>query len=160
MHTRKRTDSFCSEWMVSSSDQPCKIGFEKPAHVKPVGTFNNTFFNFQHGKRKILSPSITTGLMATIFIGWFVTTLTRSFTACMNSVPHKPSVTKSCFCCFMQWELLLADYEEARASIEDIRLIAENFEELCQRNLAANSGFAFFALFWFPPLLGKDVWFR
>ncbi|KAH6555720.1 hypothetical protein KP509_1Z233200 [Ceratopteris richardii] len=37
------------------------------------------------------------------------------------------------------WELLLADYEEAKASIEDIRHISDNFEELCQRNLAANS---------------------
>jgi hypothetical protein len=38
------------------------------------------------------------------------------------------------------WNLLLADYSETVESIEDIRDIAENFEELCQRNLAANSG--------------------
>jgi hypothetical protein len=40
----------------------------------------------------------------------------------------------------LQWNLLLADYSETVESIEDIRDIAENFEELCQRNLAANSG--------------------
>ncbi|KAI5059889.1 hypothetical protein GOP47_0024309 [Adiantum capillus-veneris] len=37
------------------------------------------------------------------------------------------------------WELILTDYKETRASIEDIRLIADDFEELCQRNLAENS---------------------
>ncbi|CAK9273792.1 unnamed protein product [Sphagnum jensenii] len=41
------------------------------------------------------------------------------------------------------WNLLLADYSETVESIEDIRDIAENFEELCQRNLAANSGMNF-----------------
>ncbi|MCO5599468.1 hypothetical protein L7F22_053572 [Adiantum nelumboides] len=46
-------------------------------------------------------------------------------------------------------ELVLIDYKEARASIEDIRLIADNFEELCQRNLAANSGMNFKDLFLF-----------
>jgi hypothetical protein len=40
----------------------------------------------------------------------------------------------------MQKKLLLADAEETRASIEDIRAISDNFEELCERNLAANSG--------------------
>jgi hypothetical protein len=43
----------------------------------------------------------------------------------------------------VQWNLLLADYSETVESIEDIRDIAENFEELCQRNLAANSGMNF-----------------
>lgn len=43
-------------------------------------------------------------------------------------------------CCMMQKKLLLADAEETRASIEDIRAISDNFEELCERNLAANSG--------------------
>ena len=40
----------------------------------------------------------------------------------------------------VQKKLLLADAEETRASIEDIRSISDNFEELCERNLAVNSG--------------------
>ncbi|KAI5060603.1 hypothetical protein GOP47_0025023 [Adiantum capillus-veneris] len=47
------------------------------------------------------------------------------------------------------WELILTDYKETRASIEDIRLIADDFEELCQRNLAENSGMNFKDLFLF-----------
>ncbi|KAJ7556404.1 hypothetical protein O6H91_05G081700 [Diphasiastrum complanatum] len=37
------------------------------------------------------------------------------------------------------WRLLTDDYKETVASIEDIREISDNFEYLCQRNLAANS---------------------
>lgn len=47
------------------------------------------------------------------------------------------------------WKLLLADYKETRASIEDIRSVADNFEELCQRNLAANSGMNLYDFFVF-----------
>ncbi|CAM8926130.1 unnamed protein product [Rhodiola kirilowii] len=38
------------------------------------------------------------------------------------------------------WDLLLKDYEEAKSYIEDIRDICDDFESLCQRNLAANTG--------------------
>ncbi|XP_042501675.1 2-oxoglutarate and iron-dependent oxygenase JMJD4 [Macadamia integrifolia] len=38
------------------------------------------------------------------------------------------------------WELLVKDYREAREYIEDIRDICDDFEGLCQRNLAANTG--------------------
>ena len=39
-----------------------------------------------------------------------------------------------------QWNLLLKDYCEAKGYIEDIREICDDFEWLCQRNLAANTG--------------------
>ena len=41
---------------------------------------------------------------------------------------------------FSQWNLLLRDYAEAKEYIEDIKDICDDFEGLCQRNLAANTG--------------------
>lgn len=38
------------------------------------------------------------------------------------------------------WNLLLRDYNEAKEYIEDIRDVCDDFEGLCQRNLAANTG--------------------
>ncbi|KAK1268517.1 F-box protein [Acorus gramineus] len=37
------------------------------------------------------------------------------------------------------WNLLVKDYNEAREYIDDIRDISDDFEGLCQRNLAANT---------------------
>uniref|UniRef100_A0A5B7B2H0 Putative jmjC domain-containing protein 4 isoform X2 n=1 Tax=Davidia involucrata TaxID=16924 RepID=A0A5B7B2H0_DAVIN len=39
------------------------------------------------------------------------------------------------------WDLLLRDYNEAKDYIEDIKDICDDFEGLCQRNLAANTGY-------------------
>ncbi|PIA61786.1 hypothetical protein AQUCO_00200050v1 [Aquilegia coerulea] len=47
------------------------------------------------------------------------------------------------------WKLLLKDYNEAKEYIEDIRDICEDFESLCQRNLAANTGMNFSDFFSF-----------
>jgi len=41
------------------------------------------------------------------------------------------------------WNLLIKDYNEAKEYIEDIRSISDDFESLCQRNLAANTGMNF-----------------
>ncbi|XP_065875119.1 arginine-specific demethylase JMJ20 isoform X2 [Euphorbia lathyris] len=41
------------------------------------------------------------------------------------------------------WDLLWRDYNEAKGYIEDIREICDDFEALCQRNLAANTGMNF-----------------
>ncbi|XP_057459751.1 arginine-specific demethylase JMJ20 isoform X2 [Actinidia eriantha] len=41
------------------------------------------------------------------------------------------------------WDLLLRDYIEAKEYIEDIKDICDDFEGLCQRNLAANTGMNF-----------------
>ncbi|KAF3503123.1 hypothetical protein F2Q69_00040078 [Brassica cretica] len=38
------------------------------------------------------------------------------------------------------WDLLGKDYKDTEESIEDIRDISDDFEALCQRNLAANTG--------------------
>ncbi|CAN8264569.1 unnamed protein product [Cochlearia groenlandica] len=38
------------------------------------------------------------------------------------------------------WDLLWKDYKDTEESIEDIRDISDDFEALCQRNLAANTG--------------------
>lgn len=38
-----------------------------------------------------------------------------------------------------KWDLLLRDYLEAKECIEDLKG-CDDFEELCQRNLAANTG--------------------
>lgn len=43
----------------------------------------------------------------------------------------------------LQWDLLLREYGEARWYIEDIKDICDNFEVLCQKNLAANAGMPF-----------------
>lgn len=40
----------------------------------------------------------------------------------------------------LQWDLLVGDYNEAKELIEDVRDICDDFESLCQRNLAANTG--------------------
>ncbi|KAG8378810.1 hypothetical protein BUALT_Bualt07G0023600 [Buddleja alternifolia] len=48
-----------------------------------------------------------------------------------------------------QWDLLLREYHEAKAYIEDIKDICDNFEGLCQRNLAANAGMDFSDFFIF-----------
>lgn len=40
----------------------------------------------------------------------------------------------------LQWDLLLRDYNEAKEYIEDIKDTCDDFEGLCQRNLAANTG--------------------
>ncbi|CAL9760646.1 unnamed protein product [Musa acuminata subsp. burmannicoides] len=42
------------------------------------------------------------------------------------------------------WGLLLRDYNVAKEYIEDIRNICDDFEGLCQRNLAANTGMNFY----------------
>lgn len=42
------------------------------------------------------------------------------------------------------WDLLSRDYDDAKEYIEDIRDICDDFEGLCQRNLAANTGMNFF----------------
>lgn len=47
------------------------------------------------------------------------------------------------------WDLLLRDYKEAKEYIEDIKDICEDFEGLCQRNLAANTGMNFSDFFIF-----------
>ncbi|KAK1302692.1 F-box protein [Acorus calamus] len=47
------------------------------------------------------------------------------------------------------WNLLVKDYNEARGYIDDIRDISDDFEGLCQRNLAANTGMNFFDFFTF-----------
>ncbi|KAI4336191.1 hypothetical protein L6164_014747 [Bauhinia variegata] len=47
------------------------------------------------------------------------------------------------------WNLLLRDYNEAKEYIEDIRDICDDFEGLCQRNLAANTGMNFYDFFTF-----------
>ncbi|KAJ4962093.1 hypothetical protein NE237_022003 [Protea cynaroides] len=47
------------------------------------------------------------------------------------------------------WKLLVKDYWEARGYIEDIRDICDDFEGLCQRNLAANTGMNFSDFFIF-----------
>ncbi|KAK9278901.1 hypothetical protein L1049_028482 [Liquidambar formosana] len=47
------------------------------------------------------------------------------------------------------WDLLLRDYNDAREYIEDIRDICDDFEGLCQRNLAANTGMNFYDFFIF-----------
>lgn len=41
------------------------------------------------------------------------------------------------------WNLLVNDYNETKEYIEDIRGISDDFESLCQRNLAANTGMNF-----------------
>ncbi|KAF3642436.1 hypothetical protein T459_33420 [Capsicum annuum] len=46
------------------------------------------------------------------------------------------------------WDLLLKDYNEASEYIEDLQG-CEDFEELCQRNLAANTGMNFYDFFIF-----------
>lgn len=38
------------------------------------------------------------------------------------------------------WDILLTDYRQARDLLEDIKDICDDFEGLCQRNLAANTG--------------------
>lgn len=45
------------------------------------------------------------------------------------------------------WDLLLRDYKEATEYIEDIKDICDDFEGLCQRNLAANTGMNFYDFF-------------
>ncbi|XP_076906342.1 arginine-specific demethylase JMJ20-like [Bidens hawaiensis] len=45
------------------------------------------------------------------------------------------------------WDLMLRDYKEAREYIEDIKDICDDFEGLCQRNLAANTGMNFYDFF-------------
>ncbi|CAK9138584.1 unnamed protein product [Ilex paraguariensis] len=47
------------------------------------------------------------------------------------------------------WNLLLRDYAEAKEYIEDIKDICDDFEGLCQRNLAANTGMNFCDFFVF-----------
>ncbi|WOG95341.1 hypothetical protein DCAR_0414656 [Daucus carota subsp. sativus] len=47
------------------------------------------------------------------------------------------------------WDLLLRDYKEATEYIEDIKDICDDFEGLCQRNLAANTGMNFCDFFIF-----------
>ncbi|XP_057952213.1 arginine-specific demethylase JMJ20 [Malania oleifera] len=47
------------------------------------------------------------------------------------------------------WDLLLRDYSEAKEYIEDIKDICDDFEGLCQRNLAANTGMNFYDFFIF-----------
>ncbi|KAA8540792.1 hypothetical protein F0562_024289 [Nyssa sinensis] len=47
------------------------------------------------------------------------------------------------------WDLLLRDYNEAKEYIEDIKDICDDFEGLCQRNLAANTGMNFCDFFIF-----------
>ncbi|CAO2826404.1 unnamed protein product [Amaranthus hypochondriacus] len=47
------------------------------------------------------------------------------------------------------WDLLVGDYNEAKELIEDIRDICDDFESLCQRNLAANTGMNFYDFFSF-----------
>ncbi|WJX39129.1 hypothetical protein P8452_26708 [Trifolium repens] len=47
------------------------------------------------------------------------------------------------------WNLLLRDYNEAKEYIEDIKDICDDFECLCQRNLAANTGMNFYDFFTF-----------
>lgn len=47
------------------------------------------------------------------------------------------------------WDLLFKDYEEAKGYIEDIKDICDDFEGLCQRNLAANTGINFHDFFIF-----------
>ncbi|XP_072993654.1 arginine-specific demethylase JMJ20 [Typha latifolia] len=47
------------------------------------------------------------------------------------------------------WNLLVEDYNVAKAYIEDIRDICDDFENLCQRNLAANTGMNFYDFFVF-----------
>ncbi|KAF1893113.1 hypothetical protein Lal_00015315 [Lupinus albus] len=45
------------------------------------------------------------------------------------------------------WNLLLRDYKEAKEYIEDIKDVCDDFEGLCQRNLAANTGMNFYDFF-------------
>ncbi|XP_074314928.1 arginine-specific demethylase JMJ20 [Silene latifolia] len=47
------------------------------------------------------------------------------------------------------WNLLVGDYNVAKELIEDIRDICDDFESLCQRNLAANTGMNFVDFFTF-----------
>ncbi|KAJ3679710.1 hypothetical protein LUZ60_017721 [Juncus effusus] len=47
------------------------------------------------------------------------------------------------------WNLLVEDYKVAKEYIEDIRDICDDFESLCQRNLAANTGMNFYDFFIF-----------
>ncbi|KAL7105941.1 hypothetical protein ACP275_07G078900 [Erythranthe tilingii] len=47
------------------------------------------------------------------------------------------------------WDLLLREYHEAVGYIEDIRDICDDFEGLCQKNLAANAGMDFRDFFTF-----------
>ncbi|KAF9624648.1 hypothetical protein IFM89_012694 [Coptis chinensis] len=47
------------------------------------------------------------------------------------------------------WKLLHTDYKVAKEYIEDIQDICDNFEDLCQRNLAANTGMNFCDFFSF-----------
>uniref|UniRef100_A0A804QMT6 JmjC domain-containing protein n=1 Tax=Zea mays TaxID=4577 RepID=A0A804QMT6_MAIZE len=47
------------------------------------------------------------------------------------------------------WNLLYEDYKVAKEYIEDIRDICDDFEGLCQRNLAANTGMNFYDFFVF-----------
>ncbi|KAK9669476.1 hypothetical protein RND81_13G133100 [Saponaria officinalis] len=47
------------------------------------------------------------------------------------------------------WNLLVGDYNVAKELIEDIRDICDDFEGLCQRNLAANTGMNFHDFFTF-----------
>ncbi|GAA0162594.1 protein modifying enzyme [Lithospermum erythrorhizon] len=47
------------------------------------------------------------------------------------------------------WDLLLRDYKEAKEYIEDIKDICDDFEGLCQRNLATNTGMNFYDFFIF-----------
>ncbi|XP_020584962.1 jmjC domain-containing protein 4 isoform X2 [Phalaenopsis equestris] len=50
---------------------------------------------------------------------------------------------------FWVWNLLVKDYTEAKEYIEDIREICDDFESICQRNLAANTGMNFYDFFVF-----------
>ncbi|EEF51959.1 2-oxoglutarate and iron-dependent oxygenase JMJD4 isoform X3 [Ricinus communis] len=57
------------------------------------------------------------------------------------------------------WDLLWEDYKEAKEYIEDIRDICDDFEGVCQRNLAANTGMNFidFFIFLAPFFLANVV---
>ncbi|XP_078428433.1 2-oxoglutarate (2OG) and Fe(II)-dependent oxygenase superfamily protein isoform X2 [Wolffia australiana] len=56
------------------------------------------------------------------------------------------------------WKLLLRDYCEAKEYIEDIRDICDDFEWLCQRNLAANTGMNFYDFFIFISRFTVAIW--
>ncbi|KAK6148334.1 hypothetical protein DH2020_019246 [Rehmannia glutinosa] len=68
------------------------------------------------------------------------TVTTEVQSVCYKSVspPLVPPTGQSVMA--FEWDLLLREYNEAKGYIEDIKDICDDFEGLCQRNLAANAG--------------------
>ncbi|GMH21500.1 hypothetical protein Nepgr_023342 [Nepenthes gracilis] len=135
-------------WLFLPPPQ-CHLVFDRHMKSSVYNIFEEVDESKYPGFKKAVWMECTQGHNEVIFVpsGWYHQVLNLDDTISIN---HN---WFNAYNLSWVWDLLRQDYEDAKDCIEDIRDISDDFEGLCQRNLAANTGMNFYDFFTFTVIM-------